>query len=119
MLPYVLGRAAGGGTVLVGKVLNGLAEIPEQVPPVGYLHRGGRPLPDAVGISAGTVTGYDLDTGAIAQPSCNSSCFPVGQEIHHVVGLQVHHHCPVPMSSSPPPIVNPEHSWSSRGRSNA
>jgi hypothetical protein len=63
--------AARGDTMLVGKALNGVAAIPEQMPSIDDLYGGGCTLPDPVGISASAITGDDLDARATAQPGCD------------------------------------------------
>ena len=47
--------------------LQGLAEITEQVPPIGHLHGVRCALPDGISIGAGTVTGDDLDPAVTPQ----------------------------------------------------
>jgi len=59
MLDSAIRRCA----VLIGEALHCIAEIAEQVPSVGDLDGVGRTLTNAVGISASTVSGDDLDAG--------------------------------------------------------
>ena len=63
--------------VTVGDGMDGVTQIPQQVPAVGDLDGIGRTLARAVGVDAGPVSGDDLDAGVGPQPrgqalSCRS-----------------------------------------------
>jgi hypothetical protein len=73
----MLRRARGGGAVPVGEGLHGVTKVAEQMPSVRHLHCIRCPLTNAVGISASTITGDDLDTGMSAQPLSDCRCFAI------------------------------------------
>ena len=51
------GRTSDGGMVSVDDGPDRLAEVPQEMPPIGYLDRSGCTLTDTIGIGAGTVSG--------------------------------------------------------------
>ena len=71
----VLRGAPGGGTVPVTKGLNGLAQVPQEVPTIGDLDGAWSALTDPVGIGASTITGDDLDAWPLTQPGSDSRGF--------------------------------------------
>jgi hypothetical protein len=85
------------------------------MPPIGHLHSVWRALRDAIGISAGTITGDDLDTGMLTQPVGDCRRFAVRQQIDDGILLEVHKHRAVSMTSPPCPIINPKHPGHRRG----
>ena len=108
MRPDMLGGTNGGGRVPVCEVLDSVAEVAEQMPSIGHLNGVGRALTNSVGIRASTITGDDLDTGAITQPPTDCRCFTVRQQIDDLVRLQVHQYRAVAVTPPPGPVVNPK-----------
>jgi len=76
--PDLLGGTTRRGIMLVGEALDGITEIPEQVPSVGDLDSGGCTLADPVGIGASPITGDDLHARMPAQPGGHCCGFPIG-----------------------------------------
>ena len=111
----MLGGANRGGSVSVGDVLDGVAEIAEQMPSIGHLDGVRRALPDSVGVRAGTITGDDLDTGTIMQPPTDGRCLPVRQQIDDLVRFQVHQYRAIAATPPPGPVVDPENPGSCWG----
>jgi hypothetical protein len=77
MFRDMLRGASGGGAVPVGQILHGVTEVAEQMPSVCHLHCIRCPRTNAVGISASTIMGDDLDTGMSAQPLRDCRCFAI------------------------------------------
>ena len=111
----MLGGANGGGCVPVGEVLDGVAEVAEQMPSIGHLGGVRRALTDSVGICASTIAGDDLDTGTITQPPTDCRCFAVRQQIDDLVRLHVHQHRAVAVTPPPCPVVDPKNPRSCLG----
>jgi hypothetical protein len=57
-----------GSIVPVTKSLDGVSQIAQQVPSIGYLDGARGTLTNAVGVGARSIPSDDLDTGAITQP---------------------------------------------------
>jgi hypothetical protein len=57
---------------------HGLAEVAQQVPPVGDPDGPRRALPGAVGVDVGPVAGDHLDAGVVAQPGGEGDGVAVG-----------------------------------------
>jgi hypothetical protein len=117
----VLRRAAGGGTVPVTEGLDSLSEVAEQMPSVSNLNGAWRALADPVGIGAGAIAGDDLDAGTILQPGGDGGGLAIGQQIDHLVRLEVHDDGPVSTTSLPCPVIDAEdtrchHQLSARSR---
>ena len=105
----VLGSATRPCIVLIVESLRGIAKITEQVPPVRDLDSIGRALTSAVSIGASTVPGDDLNPGPTAQALGNCCCFPVKQQIDHLILLQVPQHRAVAVPALPGPIIDSQH----------
>ena len=104
----MLGGANGGGTMPVGELLYGVAEVAEQMPSICHLDSVRRALTDPVGIRASTITGDDLDARMTAQPPTDCRRFAVRQQIDDLVRLQVHQHRAVAATPPPSPVVDPK-----------
>lgn len=98
--------------VLVSQSLHGNAEITKQVPTVGDLNGIGCALSYPVSICTRTITGNDLDTRMLLQPSTNRRGLTVRQQIDDVVTLEVDQNRAVAVTASPGPIINSENARS-------
>ena len=67
--------------VAIESVAHGIAEIAQQVEPVGHLDRLRSTGANAVGVGAGAVTGHDLDTGVRLQPGGDGLGLAIGQQV--------------------------------------
>lgn len=107
LLHYLQGDPAHRRMVALNRGMNGVAEVAQQVPPVGDLYRIGRTLPDAVGVDAGPVAGDHRHAGIGLQPRRQALGAAVGQQVDHPVALEVDQHRPVPVAATPSPIRQP------------
>ena len=85
----MLRGATNGSIVPVPKSLNRLAEIAQEVPSIGDLDSTRGTLTDAFGVGTRTIAGDYLDTGPTTQPGSDGGGLTIGQEIDHVVRLDV------------------------------
>ena len=108
----MLRGATNGSIVPVPKSLNRLAEIAQDVPSIGDLDSTRGTLTDAFGVGTRTIAGDYLDTGPTTQPGSDGGGLTIGQEIDHVVRLEVHQHRAVP--TAPPPSARPRVCWRSQ-----
>ena len=106
-----------GSMMPVTDGLDGFPDIAEQVPPIGNLDSARRTLTDAVGISACTIPGDDLDTWAIPQPRGQRRGFTIRQKVDHLVRLQVNQHGAVVTATPPRPVIDPQNPWRRDGSS--
>jgi hypothetical protein len=91
----------------VESVAHGIAEIAQQVEPVGDLDCLRSPGPNAVGIGAGPVTGDDLDAGMRLQPGGDRLGLAIGQEVDGAIGaLQIHDQGAVALATAPGPVID-------------
>ena len=102
----MLRGATNGSIVPVPKSLNRLAEIAQEVPSIGDLDSTRGTLTDAFGVGTRTIAGDDLDTGPTTQLGSDGGGLTIGQEIDHVVRLEVHQHRAVPTAPPPCPVVD-------------
>jgi len=58
-----------------------VAQVVDEMPPVGDLDRVGRAVPRAFGVGTGPVSADDLDARMPAQPVGDGGGLPVGQEV--------------------------------------
>ena len=96
-----------------GKRVDGVAQVPQQVPAVHHLDSIRRALAGTVGIGAGPVACDHLHAGVLAQPGGQDCSLPVRQEVHDGVALQVHQRRAVAVAPAPRPIIDAQHA---RGR---
>ena len=92
----------------------GVAEIAQQMPPIGNLDRIRSTGPHAVGIVAGPIAGDDLDAGMRLQPRLDSLGLAVPQQIDRPVFiLQIDDDGAVASAATPCPVVDAD---DARGR---
>ena len=93
--------------VTVESVAHGIAEIAQQVEPVGHLDRLRSAGANAVGIGAGPVAGDDLDAGMRLQPGGDGLGTAVGQQVDRPVGtLQIDDNGAVAPAAAPGPVID-------------
>src|SRR5512135_1238433 len=78
------------------------------MPAVGYLRcLRGSPC-SSIDIGSPTISTHDLHFRVCSQPLLHALCFPIGQQIHNFVRLQVHEKSAKALATSPTPIVHPD-----------
>ncbi len=97
--------------VTVGDGMDGVTQIPQQVPAVGDLDGIGRTLARAVGVDAGPVSGDDLDAGVGPQPRGQALGPPVRQQVDSPVALQVDQDRPLAVAATPGPFVHRQYPY--------
>lgn len=88
---------------------NGVAKIAQQVPAVGDLNSLWRTLAHSIRVGAGAVTCDDLDTGVLAEPTCQRFGLSVRQKVNDLVALQVDQNGAVAMAAPPGPVIDSKH----------
>lgn len=96
---------------------HGVAEIAQEVPPVGHLNRIGSALPDPVGIGAGAVPGDDFDAGTLPKPIRERLRLAVAEQIEHHVAFEVDKNGAVSVPSRHAQSSTPSTRVSGRGAS--
>jgi hypothetical protein len=104
----MLRSTPGSGIMPVAKGLNRIPKIAEEVPTIGDLDGARGTLTNAIGIGASTITSDDLNAGPITQPRGDGRSLAIGQEINHLVRLEVDQHRAVATTASPCPIIDAE-----------
>jgi hypothetical protein len=79
------------------------------MPPICDLHGVRGSLARAIGIGPGPVTGDNLDTRVLAQPSRQGLGLPIRQQVDHPVALQVDQDGAVAVTTAPRPVINRQH----------
>ena len=101
--------ALDGGVVSVSDGMDGVAEVPQQVPAVADLDGLGRSLAHAVGINAGPVPGDDFNARVGLQPRGQALGPPVRQQVDDAVAFEVDEDRPVAVAAAPGPLVHRQH----------
>jgi hypothetical protein len=86
-----------------------LSEVVPQVPAVGDLPGLGRALVGTVGVGAAAVAAHDLGAGVLAEPVREGVGFPVRQQLHPAVVVQVDQHGAVDVATAQREVVDAEH----------
>ena len=94
--------------VAIDNGTDGIAEIAQQMPAIGYLDRFRRALPDPVRVGTGAVACDDLDAGMLAQPISKGFGLPIRQQVHDLVTLEVDEDGAVATPTPPGPIIYAE-----------
>jgi hypothetical protein len=102
----MLRRTTGRGAMPIAQGLNSFSEVAEQMPAVGDLDRAWSALADPAGIGAGAITGDDFDAGTIPQPGGDGRGLAVGQQIDHLVRLEIDEDGPVSTAALPGPVID-------------
>ena len=89
----------------------GITQILHQVEPIDDLDGLRRPLPNPLSIEATAIAADDLDTGMRLQPLCDRRGRTLGEQINHVMALEITHDGAKASPSPPGPFVEPNHSW--------
>ena len=93
--------------VTVESVAHGVAQIAQQVEPVGNLDRLRSAGTNAVGKGTGPVAGDDLDAGMILQPGGDGLGTAVGQQLDRPVGtLEINDNGAVAPAAAPGPVTD-------------
>jgi hypothetical protein len=93
--------------VTVESVAHGIAQIAQQVEPVGHLDLLRSAGANAVGKGAGLVAGDDLDAGMILQPGGAGRGTAVGQQIDRPVGtLEIDDNGAATPAAAPGPVID-------------
>jgi len=88
--------------------LDGLAQVGQQMPPVGHLDRLGRADRDAAGVLRRAVAGDHLDPRPPSQPGSQCHCGAVGQQVDHAAPLQIDDDRAVAAPAALRPVINPD-----------
>jgi hypothetical protein len=90
-------------------MLQGFAQIAQQMETVGDLHRIGCALASSFGVSTRSVTTDHFRWGVVVQPLGNGVGLAIGQKIHYSTPLQIAKNGAVALSLAPRPIVDAQH----------
>jgi hypothetical protein len=81
------------------------------VEPIDDLDRLGRPLPNALGIEATPIAADDLDSGMCLQPLRDGRGRALGEQINHLVALEITDNGAEASAPPPGPFIKPNHPW--------
>jgi len=81
---------------------------------IGHLLSLGSTLAGPLGVSATSIAGNHLDGGVLTEPGRRRLSRSIGQNIHRLMGLQVHDHRPIALAFFPRPIINTDDRQGSR-----
>jgi len=95
--------------------LQGIAQILHQVEMIDGLDRLWRPVPNPLGVEATPIAADDLDTGMRLQPRRNGWDRAIGEQINHVMALEITDNGPKTSPSPPGPFIEPNHPWGRKG----
>ena len=85
----MVGRAIGGGAMLICDVVDYITKVAQQVPAIGDLYGVGSPLTDPVRVGTSAITRDDFDTRMSTQPGRERRRLTVRQQIDDLVLLQI------------------------------
>ncbi len=89
--------------------LDGVAEVLQQVPPVGDLDRVRCSLAGALGVAAASVAADDLNARVVAQPGGEGVGGAVGQNVDRPAGVHVEQHRRVSVPTAAGEVVDAQH----------
>jgi hypothetical protein len=91
--------------------LQGVAQVLHQVEPIDDLHRVGGAKPNPFGVQSTPIPADDLDAGIRLQPLRNGQGRALGEQIKHLMALEITDDRPKAPASPPGPLVEPDHAW--------
>ena len=86
------------------------------VEPIDDLEGLRRPLPNPLGLETTAIAADDLGTGVRLQPLRDRGGRALGQQIHHLMALEITDNRPEASPSPPGPFVEPDHPGGHRER---
>jgi hypothetical protein len=75
----------------------------------------GRPLPNPFGVEPTTIAADNLDTGVRLQPLRDRWGRAIGEQINHVMALEITDNRPKASPSPPGPFIESNHPWGRKG----
>jgi hypothetical protein len=91
--------------------LQRLPEILEQMKAVSYLDCSGCALPSSFSVLSAPITADDGNAGMAPQPGGKGSCAAVGQQVNHLMSLQVHEHAAVGAATAEGEVIDTQYPW--------
>lgn len=89
--------------------LQGVAQVPHQVEPIDDLHRLWGAVPNPFGVQPTPIPADDLNAGMRLQPLRSGQGRALGEQIQHVMALEITDDRPKASPSPPSPLVKPDH----------
>jgi hypothetical protein len=93
----------------VNKAVKDMAEMLEEMKPVRYLLRAGCALANGLRVSLSTVAAHYAHLRMCPQPRRHRLCFPIGEEVNHLMPDLIDDDGAVGWPPSEGKIVNPHH----------
>ena len=95
--------------MLVEHLLQGLGEIAQEMPAIGDLRGGGRPLTRPIGVGGRAVTRDHLDARMCLEPLRQGVGGAIREQRHGLPALQIDQDRPIALAFPQGEIVDPEH----------
>ena len=80
---------------------DGVTQIAQQVPPIGYLDGPWRTLANAVSVCTGAIARHNFDTRVFAKPGRQCLGLSIRQQIHDLIALQINQDGSIAIAATP------------------
>src|ERR671932_1930970 len=91
------------------EALDGLGQVLQQMPAIGYLYCVWSSLASSIGVGSGSVPANDLDAGMLLEPSDKRLGSAIGEQVYGAMPLQVHEDRPVSLCTAQGEVVDAQY----------